>query len=628
MECIRAGRNFLLSGGAGSGKTYSLVQILKQIATHYPTAQVACITYTNAAAIEIRNRAKTRNLRISTIHDFLWETIAPFQKEMKQTLVELINDPESSIKNPNADEEFANDFVDGVKYKEYVRLDRGEISHDEIIALAQRMYNKYPRLCDLLIDSFQFVFVDEYQDTSPLVIDILLSFLVKRAKKNILGFFGDSMQSIYDASIGDIDLHISNGSVVKIEKEQNRRNPSEVIRLANQLRTDGLKQEPSSDNLAPNMKNGTVKLGSIKFLYSTDFELEKIKKSSWFSGWDFSDAEKTKELRLTHNLIADEAGFAELMAIYDADPVAKFKRDFKTEATKRGLSINEDDTFKSVVDSMDWAYARGEHKGKQRKDVFLEDALSRKLFDHIKGWPYQKVQKIYLDKDNLIDDKVAVDGVTIREPRRDRLIQHLFRIQEIISLYRENKYNELIQKTSFQINSIADKKTLRDAVGGIDEHEDATIEKVIEYADTARLCLKDDRLLGFIEENEYLYWRVKDVPFREFQRLYFYLEGYVPLSTQHKIKGREFNNVLVILHNGGWSHYNFEYLFDSGMIQSLSSDKQARYPSILLRTKKLFYVCCTRAKDNLVIFYPKPTPGVLSGAEALFGKENCINLDL
>ena len=33
--------------------------------------------------------------------------------------------------------------------------------------------------------------------------------------------------------------------------------------------------------------------------------------------WDFTDAKKTKELNLTHNLIADKAGFRTLMDIYD-----------------------------------------------------------------------------------------------------------------------------------------------------------------------------------------------------------------------------------------------------------------------------------------------------------------------
>ena len=192
LEIISAGQNFLLSGGAGSGKTYSLVQILKELALIHPEAQIACITYTNAAAIEIQNRTKIKNLRVSTIHDFLWDTIAPFQKEMKQTIIELINDPESPVKNPTPDVVFDNPFENGIQYKEYIRLDQGEISHDEVIMLSHKMYDKYIRLCDLLKDSFQFIFVDEYQDTSPYVVEVLLSFLTKSKKKNIIGFFGVS----------------------------------------------------------------------------------------------------------------------------------------------------------------------------------------------------------------------------------------------------------------------------------------------------------------------------------------------------------------------------------------------------------------------------------------------------
>jgi len=627
MFHIQNENKFLLSGGAGSGKTYSLVQTLKQIAAKYPTACIACVTYTNAAAIEIKNRANIKNLRVSTIHDFLWDTIAPFQKEMKQTLAELINDTESAIKNPNADEIFASEFENGILYKEYVRLERGEISHDEVLVLAHKMYCKYIRLCDILKDSFQFIFVDEYQDTSPLVIEILLSYLQKSNRKNIIGFFGDTMQSIYESGVGDIDSYILSGQVQKVEKKQNRRNPNTVIQLANQLRTDGLTQEPSEDVTAPNMVDGLIKEGSTKFLYSKNFDLRKVKSSDWCNRWDFTDSKKTKELRLTHNLIADEAGFSQLMAIYDSDPISKFKKGFKEESKKRGITFNMTDTFDSVVNSMDWAYKKGEHAGRQHNDVLLEDALSAKLYEHIKDWPYQKVLKIYLDKDNLIDDKVVINGVTVREPKRDQLIQHLFKIQGVICLYQNKQYNELIQKTSWKIQSVGDKKLLKYTIFELEKLKNSTIEKVIEFADTSKLCMKDDKLNDFIKENEYLFWRVKDIPFIEFQNLYQYLEGFVPLSTQHKIKGLEFDNVLVVLHNGGWSNYNFQYLFDKDIYDSLTPAKQKSYSSILLRTKKLFYVCCTRAKDNLVVFYTGPSQGVLAGAENLFGKENCINLD-
>ena len=53
-----------------------------------------------------------------------------------------------------------------------------------------------------------------------------------------------------------------------------------------------------------------------------------LKKASCFVGWDFNDSKETKELRLTHNLIADTAGFPSLMEIYDKDPLIKLKNEF------------------------------------------------------------------------------------------------------------------------------------------------------------------------------------------------------------------------------------------------------------------------------------------------------------
>ena len=46
-----------------------------------------------------------------------------------------------------------------------------------------------------------------------------------------------------------------------------------------------------------------------------------------------------------------------------------------------------------------------------------------------------------------------------------------------------------------------------------------------------------------------------------------------------------------------------------------------------LRTRKLFYVCCTRAKKNLAVFYPAPTRDIVEKAKILFGEQNVIDLD-
>lgn len=91
FQLIDNGRNFLLSGGAGSGKTYSLVSVIRQVITENPTAKVACMTYTNAAVKEIEERVNHKNLNVSTIHDFLWDNIKHFQKELKEAIISLAN---------------------------------------------------------------------------------------------------------------------------------------------------------------------------------------------------------------------------------------------------------------------------------------------------------------------------------------------------------------------------------------------------------------------------------------------------------------------------------------------------------------------------------------------------------
>ena len=97
FQCIDSKRNFLLSGGAGSGKTYSLVQVIRQVIDENPTAKVACMTYTNAAVKEIEERVNHSNLNVSTIHDFLWDNIKHFQKELKAAIIALANDENAKL---------------------------------------------------------------------------------------------------------------------------------------------------------------------------------------------------------------------------------------------------------------------------------------------------------------------------------------------------------------------------------------------------------------------------------------------------------------------------------------------------------------------------------------------------
>ena len=187
---------------------------------------------------------------------------------------------------------------------------------------------------------------------------------------------------------------------------------------------------------------------------------------------------------------------------------------------KQGVVFSEEDSFDNVVKSLPWVYKREPHKGKSHLEVLLEDPIAKTLYEYVKDWPYSKVKKIYLDKDNLIDDKVVIEGVIIREPKRDRLIQHLFKIQELINLYDNKGYNELIRRTAFNVQSIADKSQLRQRMEELKSKTTESIEAVITFAHRSGLCIMDDKLKDFVETNDYLYWRIKDLFFYEFQNLY------------------------------------------------------------------------------------------------------------
>ena len=631
IDHIEKGENFLLSGGAGSGKTYSLVQVIREVIARHPSTKIACMTYTNASVHEIERRVDHSNLNVSTIHDFLWDNIKNFQRELKATLIELLNTEDSGISLNGYEGEVPLYFFDkdrepnfAIQYKEYLKLQDGIVSHDEVLKLSERMFFKYPKIVSFVKSRYPFVFIDEYQDTNPLIVKILLEYFPKVSKKCVVGFFGDSMQAIYDDGVGNIDSYLMtdenpDGCVYEVQKKQNRRCPLSVITLANFLRLDSLRQEPSTDLKAPNMTvDGHVKEGTILFYYSdedkTDILKEKL--TSEF-GWDFSDTRNTKELRLTHNLIANEAGFETLMRIHDSDKIIEYGKRIRDYAKMKGVldDIKPQILEESIKilssrfpdDKKKWSPTKSQQDFINTNSALYAEALTM---------PFESIA-CYIDKDQLLDDKSEEAAGTGTGSKLSPLNLHLHKIEHCIQLYLDKDYNEFMRFTSTkQITRARQKKELREGIDRIvNSYNDMTISEVIDLADSLGICVKDDKLNSYIENNPYLWLRIKEVSYKEARNVYDYRMGNKPFSTQHKTKGLEYNNVLVIL-KSNWSNYDFASLFyDNG-----------KKESIVQRTKKLFYVCCTRAKECLVVYYPSASNQVIEGAKTLFGQENVYRI--
>lgn len=90
-------------------------------------------------------------------------------------------------------------------------------------------------------------------------------------------------------------------------------------------------------------------------------------------------------------------------------------------------------------------------------------------------------------------------------------------------------------------------------------------------------------------------------------RRYFTEES--PFATHHGVKGAQFERVLVVIDDeeAGFRQYSYgKYL---GYVPRSDKDEanvEAGEESVLDRTRRLFYVCCSRAMKDLgvVIFVP------------------------
>ncbi|MCG6841074.1 AAA family ATPase [Fusobacterium nucleatum] len=619
LKCIEKGVNFILEGGAGSGKTYSLISLIETLIIKSSEIKIVCITYTNNAVAEIKSRIDNENLWVSTIHEFIWHVIKKYQKEIKNELVLLIND--EIIKEFKKPKDLENNLITidyfnniDVEYDEYYSMNPNaenkiKISHDHILILAEKMFDKYKKLSDILKDIANCIFVDEYQDTSPYIAKILLEHLKKSKKKNVIGFFGDSMQSIYDEGVGDLNKY----KLKKIVKKQNRRNPRIVIEIANKFRNDKITQIPSKDKNAPNMdENGVIIEGNIKFIYGKEQEdINFLKNKALFKPWNFLNGEQTKELRLTHKYNAEMAGFKKLYDLYNDDLIIKLIDNIQKNIDN---NENKESVLNELVLELRPIY--------NKKDLFEEitgNEIYNLIYQDIKNLLWKNVlEKCKISKESLMSYKFnGINGRYETNSHRDKILKKLDVLNELIELYESKKFNEFLKKTNFSIQNKNDKSKLKEIMNFFMLEDRKTIEEVLDFSKKQGLIREDVDFDNYISAKGFYLWeRIKKISFKEYRNSILYLKEFSPISTQHSIKGSEFDNVLVVLESN-WNKYDFKTLFGKG----------SKNENVKKRTRKLFYVCMTRAKKNLVIYMPTEDLEIINSAKDYFGEENVLSID-
>lgn len=185
----------LINAPAGSGKTTNIRTRLKSICLKEPKSKILCITYTNRAADELKKDLDSANVTVSTIHSYINDLISPFYplKEALDLYWEIFKEKiEARIKNEERDEhidqsnqhyiekhgdlnvDLVRENLRELSYGEtpFTSLYSGKLSHDDLIMFANKLIKKYPVLLRKISDKYNYIFIDEYQDTSAYILDI------------------------------------------------------------------------------------------------------------------------------------------------------------------------------------------------------------------------------------------------------------------------------------------------------------------------------------------------------------------------------------------------------------------------------------------------------------------------
>ncbi len=554
FDCIQDKKSFVLDAGAGSGKTWTLVQALNYVIENKSNElknngqKVVCITYTNIAKDEIIERTEHNELiHVSTIHDFLWDCIKKYQSELRELFRELLRSKLAKVEEELASKTRTNTKIYQtlserkeryqeaiaisassklkIVYDNYPNYRKGKFSHDDLIVLSQQIFAAYPKIRKIVGDAYPLIFVDEYQDTQQETISILLDYL-NEIDNLVLGFFGDKRQQIYDNGIGEIPERYE---LKLIKKEENYRSSKEVIDLLNKLRTDLQQFQP------PNNK----RRGETIFFHrvsSDSFNAKEFIECTLTARWRLSSTEDVKTLYLTHRFIAKENDYEDLYQVHskNADVITKNK-------DNRGMS------------------------------------------------PFTDL---------------------------------LFDIEEIAELYQGKKIQQLLRRLSLKLNSFDTKKALTYSLNIlIEKRLSCKIKDVIDFVVENKLLSPNERMGDYDfkdEEKRAFYDSLMDIDYAKFIRLYQVQQNNTPFSTKHNTKGDEFDNVLVVIDDNSWKQsYNFNDYF------SENHEKEDRY----LRTSNLFYVVCSRAKNNLAVVCTSTISlQAIVNLKEWFGDENLIEI--
>lgn len=562
-------KSFFLFAGAGSGKTHSLVLLLKKIRDSIGKdllvqgKNVAVITFTNAATDEIVNRLDySLVFHISTIHSFVWDAIKYYQADIKHLYCQYIQEDIQKLyeKQEKAKSKKTKTYQSNAEKIEHLKEKLGKakaiekfvynpngsnaeynaLNHAEVIKISAQMIMDNIMLQRIIAQRYPILLIDESQDTKKELVDAFFKIQENFSDIFTLGLLGDQKQRIYTDGKENM-VNIIPSEWEQPVKRMNYRCAKRIVKLANTIGKDldiYAEQNPKED-----AADGLVRL----FIVQQQNEIDKddieqtimdiMCNQTHDAKWSGADAD-VKTLTLEHMMAARRLGFAQFFG-----PLSK-------------------------VDKYQMAFLQGKVS---ELDFFTKEVLP--IADSING-----------------DGRNALEILKAYSPLLSK--QNTEKPYELYLRCRDDS-----QKVANIVNG---NHSIRDVVKVVCSSQLLPVPEVLRQASILSTTDVNDEW----EEDLQAWVMVMDLPINMVRGYDDYVNQRTRFDTHQGVKGLEFDRVMVIIDDSEAKGFMFSYDKLFGVKELTEIDKkhiEDGEESSVDRTQRLFYVTCTRAKESLAI---------------------------
>lgn len=569
--------------GPGSGKTFVIIQrILYLIRNHHiPPDRILVITYTKAAAAEMKDRyekecvhekAYMGNVHFGTFHSICYNILrqcgfagpnALIKEGDKRKLLQVIlnnhglsskcsydhitnlQNSISHMKNLSADtpDSFACNvdvsfevFLEiKEEYDQYLR-EQGLVDFDDMILQCFEMLSKHPVLCKKYQKLFEYILVDEFQDIN-LPQYKLLKLLAQPADH--LFVVGDDDQSIYGfrgTAPGIMKQFLNDFPCCKqIFLTENYRSGQKIVRLAEHM--IGENKDRFTKVFSPMREGGRVQV----LCFNTHRE-EECSLAAQMA------ALKKEELQNTAVILRTNREVMQFSELLKSEGIAV-----------EGKRIADTDFFHGFIMEDMLAFLSYIYEGKRRESLIR-----------------------FMNKPNRFLTRSAFLSETVNEEQVKRFYQYnSSMLAELEALFGQLRIaaslNPCLSLSLFRNGLGYDRYLIEKAE---DERE---CQRFLRQADQIQCCFGEFSMAGSVRD---------------------FVERKAGQAGEKKVRMIEERGVHVLTMHGA-KGLEFDRVFLPDVNEGIIPGKDCLEPETIEEERRLLYVAITRAKNELAIYYTK-----------------------